>query len=146
MIDHLTLTVSDLDRAIDFYTRALAPLGYGVSMRFEQFVGFGTKRKPVFWIKPGSPTQPMHIAFAAASRGDVEGFYRQALAAGATDNGPPGLRTDYHPNYFGAFVIGPDGHNLEAVCHAPVPAARAARPKGKPARRRAAVKARRRRR
>ena len=146
MIDHMTLTVSNLDRSIDFYNRALGPLGYGVTMRFEDFVGIGTKRKPFFWIKPGPfPTQPMHIAFVARSRGDVEKFHREALAAGARDNGPPGLRPDYHPNYFGAFVIGPDGHNLEAVCHDPVPAARS-RKKARPTRARRSQAASRRRR
>jgi catechol 2,3-dioxygenase-like lactoylglutathione lyase family enzyme len=122
MLDHLTLTVADLERSIAFYTRALEPLGYGLTMRLEGFVGFGTKRKPFFWIKSGpTPTQSMHIAFVAPSRADVDRFHQAALAAGARDNGPPGLRPDYHPHYYGAFVIDPDLHNLEAVSHFPPP-------------------------
>ena len=129
MIDHLTLTVRDLQRSVAFYSRALAPLGYGVSMRFEQFVGMGTKQKPAFWLKPGpTPSTPMHLAFVAPSRTGVDGFHAEALGAGAQDNGPPGLRPHYHRHYYGAFIIDPDGHNIEAVCHAP-PAAPKPAPK-----------------
>jgi catechol 2,3-dioxygenase-like lactoylglutathione lyase family enzyme len=121
MIDHLTLTVRDLPRSIAFYTRALAPLGYGVTMRFENFVGLGTPKKPFFWLKSGPvPTQPMHLAFVAPSREAVDRFHAEALAAGAQDDGPPGLRPHYHPNYYGAFVVDVDGHPIEAVCHTPV--------------------------
>jgi catechol 2,3-dioxygenase-like lactoylglutathione lyase family enzyme len=120
MIDHLTLTVRELERSIAFYTRALLPLGYGVTMRFENFVGLGTPKKPFFWLKPGAvPTQPMHLAFVAPSRQAVDAFHAAALAAGAHDDGPPGLRPHYHPHYYGAFVVDPDGHPIEAVCHAP---------------------------
>jgi catechol 2,3-dioxygenase-like lactoylglutathione lyase family enzyme len=125
MIDHLMLTVRDVERSIDFYTRALAPLGYGVAMRFEKYVGFGTKQKPSFWISPGPTSLPrLHIAFRAEARADVDRFYQEALAAGGRDNGAPGLRADYHPHYYGAFVIDPEGHNIEAVCHTPAPSAR----------------------
>ena len=120
MIDHLTLTVRDVPRSIAFYTRALAPLGYGVTMRFENFVGIGTTKKPFFWLKSGPvPTQPMHLAFVAPSREAVDRFHAEALAAGAQDDGPPGLRPHYHPNYYGAFVVDVDGHPIEAVCHTP---------------------------
>lgn len=119
MIDHLTLTVSDLARSRAFYTKALAPLGYAFRMEFGQFVGFGDSAKPYFWLKQGDPpTQPMHIAFMAIGRAAVAAFHAAALEAGAADNGPPGLREHYHPSYYAAFVIDPDGHPIEAVCHA----------------------------
>jgi catechol 2,3-dioxygenase-like lactoylglutathione lyase family enzyme len=125
MIDHLTLTVRDIERSKAFYKQVLKPLGYGVSMEFEQYCGFGDQ-KPCFWMKPGDPpTQPsMHIAFMAKRRPDVDAFHAAALAAGARDNGAPGLRSQYHPNYYGAFVFDPDGHNIEAVCHRPAGAAK----------------------
>jgi catechol 2,3-dioxygenase-like lactoylglutathione lyase family enzyme len=132
MIDHLTLTVRDVARSIAFYSRALAPLGYGVSMRFENFVGLGTPKKPFFWLKPGpTPTQPMHLAFVAPSRDAVDRFHAEALAAGAQDDGPPGLRPHYHPHYYGAFVVDPDGHPIEAVCHSPAGPKRSAKPAAK---------------
>ena len=136
MIDHLTLTVRDVPRSIAFYTRALAPLGYGVSMRFENFVGMGTPKKPFFWLKAGPvPTTPMHLAFTAPSREAVDRFHAEALAAGAQDDGPPGLRPHYHPHYYGAFVLDVDGHPIEAVCHTPAvskPARKKAPPKRAP--------------
>jgi len=118
MIDHFTLTVPDLARSKEFYRRALEPLGYSVLMDFGEMVGFGDRQKPYFWLKAGpSGTQPMHMAFEAPSREAVEAFYAAALAGGARDNGRPGPRSDYHPNYYGAFVIELDGHPIEAVCH-----------------------------
>lgn len=124
MIDHFTLTVSDLARTRAFYERALAPLGYGVQMEFEGYIGFGARGKPSFWIKAGPmPQSPMHIAFSADDRGKVDAFYAAALAAGGRDDGPPGVRPHYHAHYYGAFVLDPDGHPIEAVCHrAPAPA------------------------
>lgn len=120
MIDHLTLTVRDLQRSRAFYEQALAPLGYRVKMTFQEFCGFGDEHKPYFWLKPGDPpTQPMHLAFRARRRADVDAFYAAALAAGARDNGPPGPRPQYHAAYYGAFVIDPDGHPIEACCHQP---------------------------
>ena len=118
MIDHFTLTVRDLARSRAFYEQALAPLGYAVKKAFPEIVGFGDERKPYFWIKQGPPTQPMHLAFAAKSRAAVDAFHAAALAAGAEDAGAPGLRPHYHSNYYGAFVTDPDGHPIEAVCHA----------------------------
>ena len=117
MIDHMGLAVTDLDASVAFYTRALAPLGYAVVLRFPQVVGFGVAGKPDFWIATGKPTDKLHVAFRATGRGQVRAFYQAALAAGARDNGPPGIREIYHPNYYGAFVHDPDGHNIEAVCH-----------------------------
>jgi catechol 2,3-dioxygenase-like lactoylglutathione lyase family enzyme len=127
MIDHFTLTVPDAVKSRAFYERALAPLGYGVQMEFEGMIGFGAPRKPSFWIKAGPlPQSPMHIAFVAADRAAVDGFHAAALAAGGRDDGPPGLRTHYHANYYGAFILDPDGHPIEAVCHRSPDAPRAA--------------------
>jgi catechol 2,3-dioxygenase-like lactoylglutathione lyase family enzyme len=117
MIDHIGIQVTDLDRSVTFYTQALAPLGYELVMRWEQFAGFGIAGKPDFWIGAGKPTDKLHVAFRAKGRGTVDAFHRAALAAGGADNGGPGLRPQYHPDYFGAFVRDPDGHNVEAVCH-----------------------------
>ena len=119
-IDHLGLAVSDYAQSKAFFSQALAPLGIALVVEFENKAGFGKNGKPEFWFSPASPTQnPMHIAFAADNRAQVDAFYEAALKAGAKDNGPPGLRAIYHPHYYGAFVIGPDGHNIEAVCHRP---------------------------
>ena len=99
---------------------ALAPLGYAMLMEFEQFAGFGVAPKPDFWIGHGAPNGPrVHVAFRADSRAIVDAFHKAAIAAGGRDNGPPGLRPHYHDNYYGAFVLDPDGHNIEAVCHLP---------------------------
>jgi catechol 2,3-dioxygenase-like lactoylglutathione lyase family enzyme len=120
VIDHLTLTVRDFSRSRAFYERALAPLGYRVVMEFGAMCGFGDERKPSLWMKQGDPpTTPQHLAFVAPSRAAVDAFHAAALAAGARDNGAPGLRLDYHPTYYAAFVIDPDGHNIEAVTHRP---------------------------
>lgn len=122
MIDHFTISVADYDGTLRFYTRALKPLGYGPVMTFDGMAGFGPAHKPTLWIKRATPaTTPQHIAFVAASRALVDAFHEAALAAGATDDGKPGLRPDYHPDYYGAFVIDPlNGHPIEAVCHLPV--------------------------
>ncbi|HEY8212266.1 MAG TPA: VOC family protein [Myxococcaceae bacterium] len=129
MIDHFTLTVRDLKASVAFYTAALKPLGYSVKMDFGEFVGFGDTRKPYFFLKPGAVSPaPQHIAFAAANRALVDAFHVAALAAGARDDGQPGLREQYHPHYYGAFVVDPDGHPIEAVCHMPAAAASAPAP------------------
>lgn len=121
-LDHIGLTVSDFVRAKAFYSAALQPLGVKVQMEFPGqnggVAGFG-RCKPEFWISAGAPTSPVHIAFAAPNRAEVDAFYNAAIAAGGKDNGPPGLRPQYHPDYYGAFVLDPDGHNIEAVCHMP---------------------------
>ncbi len=111
--------MTDLEVSIAFYTRALAPLGYVLIMRREYFAGFGVDGKPDYWIAVGKPTDKLHIAFRAKGRAEVRAFYDAALAAGGTDNGRPGIREIYHPNYYGAFVLDPDGHNIEAVSHDP---------------------------
>ena len=119
MIDHIGISVSDLARSLAFYERALAPLGYTVLMKHDQFAGFGAGGKPDFWISVGGRKDRIHIAFRAKGRTDVRAFHEAALAAGGQDNGPPGVRAMYHPDYYGAFVLDPDGHNIEAVCHEP---------------------------
>lgn len=125
-IDHIGFSVRNYERAKAFYTQALAPLGIGPVMEFGSAGGFG-RGKPEFWFGEGkmefqNPDQiavitPLHICLAARSREEVDAFYKAAIAAGAKDNGPPGVRAHYHPNYYGAFVIDPDGNNLEAVFH-----------------------------
>jgi len=120
MIDHTGVSVSSFARSKAFYERALTPLGYSLIMEFGTAAGFGQPPKPDFWIGEGTPNTPaVHIAFRASSRAAVDAFYKAAMAAGGRDNGPPGLRPHYHPNYYGAFVLDPDGHNVEAVCHDP---------------------------
>jgi len=120
VIDHIAVGVSDLAASEAFYRAALAPLGYTVLMEGDDYAGLGVAPKPDFWLGAGSPNvPPVHVAFSAQSRADVDAFYRAAMAAGGRDNGPPGLRAYYHPNYYGAFVLDPDGHNVEAVCHSP---------------------------
>lgn len=120
MFDHIGIVVADLAASKAFYAAALAPLGFGVAMEFESHVGMGPPGRPQFWFGPGAkPSSPLHLAFAAPSRAAVDAFYAAALKAGARDNGPPGLRPHYHSHYYGAFVIDPNGHNTEAVCHAP---------------------------
>ena len=126
MIDHIGFPVSDYARSKAFYEKALVPLGYSLVMEVQQdehdspAAGFGANGKPDFWIGgEGGLERPLHVAFAAEDRATVDAFYRAALAAGAKDNGGPGLRPHYHPNYYGAFVLDPDCHNIEAVCHKP---------------------------
>lgn len=127
MIDHVGFPVSDYARAKAFYLKALAPLGYGLIMEVKQednageaAAGFGRDGKPDFWIgSEGGLNKPMHIAISADDRATVDAFYRAAMEAGGRDNGAPGIRAHYHPNYYGAFVLDPDGLNIEAVCHAP---------------------------
>jgi catechol 2,3-dioxygenase-like lactoylglutathione lyase family enzyme len=120
MIDHTGVLVRDLTKSIAFYEKALAPLGYVMMMKLDDKVaGFGVGGKPDFWIAAGSPTDHIHIAFRAKGRDEVRAFYEAAMAAGGKDNGPPGVREMYHPDYYGAFVLDPDGHNIEAVCHEP---------------------------
>ena len=121
MFDHVGLNVADLDTSRRFFEQALAPLGYQVVMDFSEYgaVGFGTDVDHAdFWVGARDPRGTgTHVAFAAADRATVDGFHAAALAAGGTDNGQPGIREVYHPSYYGAFVIDPDGNNIEAVCH-----------------------------
>ena len=120
MIDHAGVSASDIDKSKAFYKAALAPLGYEPLMESEDAAGFGVAPKPDFWVGQGTPSvSAVHVAFRADTRGQVDAFYRAAIAAGGRDNGAPGLRPHYHANYYGAFVLDPDGNNIEAVCHAP---------------------------
>ena len=128
MIDHVGFPVSDYLRSKAFYNEALVPLGYSLIMEISgghtesrhPAAGFGADGKPDFWIGgEGGLEGSLHIAIVAENRAAVDAFHRAALAAGGKDNGAPGLRPQYHPNYYGAFVLDPDGHNVEAVCHAP---------------------------
>lgn len=127
MIDHTGIVVSDFERSKSFYQQALAPIGYQLMMEFSAAVtghtdvaGFGVPPTPDFWISRGDPNvPPLHIAFGTDKRALVDAFYQAALAAGGRDNGAPGLRPHYHPDYYAAFVLDPDGHNIEVVCHLP---------------------------
>lgn len=132
MIDHIGLTVTDIAAARAFYEAALKPLGITVRMEVTEemtgghgaHVGFGTPDMPFFWIGSGKAANSgVHVAFAANDRATVDAFHQAALAAGGKDNGAPGLRPQYHPNYYGAFVLDADGNNIEAVCHKPEGAA-----------------------
>ncbi len=119
MLDHVTIGVSNVERSIPFYDRALRPLGIErLYAEGESFAGYGSGRKAFFWIGNRAAAQTsVHLAFAAPDRDTVDRFHQEALAAGGQDNGLPGLRPRYHANYYGAFVLDPDGHNIEAVCH-----------------------------
>jgi len=126
MIDHITFGVSDFGRSTRFYDHALAPLGvkrlFDVPLEHSGGVsstGYGDER-PWFWIAEQDATRgKLHVAIEAPDRAAVDAFHREALAAGGKDNGAPGPRPHYHPGYYGAFVLDPDGHNIEAVCHRP---------------------------
>lgn len=118
MLDHVTLRVADFDRSRAFYDAALQPLGLAVVMSEGRAAGYGRDR-PFFWIGEGAGGAGAHVAFAAQDRASVDAFYAAAIAAGGRDNGPPGVRAHYHPTYYGAFVLDPDGNNIEAVRHAP---------------------------
>jgi len=119
LLDHIGFHVRNVEASRRFYLAALAPLGVGVVMEGPFGVGLGRGGKPQLWLSPGEPAAPLHLAFTARNRAEVDAFHAAALAAGGRDNGPPGLRLHYHPNYYGAFAIDPDGHNIEAVCHSP---------------------------
>lgn len=128
MLDHVGFPVLNFAQSRDFYAKALAPLGYTLLREFDLsdmdggdggYAGFGAER-PQFWIGTGTPLSGrLHVAFAARSRAAVDAFYAAAIAAGGIDNGRPGLRPHYHANYYGAFIIDPNGHNVEAVHHLP---------------------------
>jgi catechol 2,3-dioxygenase-like lactoylglutathione lyase family enzyme len=127
MLDHVGIPVSDYRRSKAFFLTALAPLGYDLVLEVaseetggESHAGFGAGNRPQFWIGGGKPIRGrVHFAFIAKDRAAVRAFYEAALKAGGKDNGAPGLRPHYHQNYYGAFVLDPDGHNIEAVCHFP---------------------------
>ena len=126
MIDHMGLTVSNIEKSKEFYAKALQPLGYVLCKNSPRAASFGVRdghgksADPGgdFWLSEGAPMTPrVHLAFNAASRTDVDAFFAASLAAGGIENGAPGLRPHYHPNYYAAFVHDPDGYNIEAVCH-----------------------------
>jgi catechol 2,3-dioxygenase-like lactoylglutathione lyase family enzyme len=128
ILDHIGFGVGDYEHSRAFYSAALAPLGIVLVMEIpaeanvggHAAAGYGRGGEPLFWIGAEGRTEPvMHVAFAARSRAEVDGFHAAALAAGAQDNGAPGLRPQYHPHYYAAFILDPDGHNIEAVCHTP---------------------------
>lgn len=127
MIDHMGIRVGNLAASKRFYDAALLPLGISIIMEVppeltggHHAIGYGASGKPFFWVGDGGPHgEGIHIAFSALSRAQVDAFYHAALKAGGKDNGGPGLRPHYHPNYYGAFVFDPDGINIEAVCHSP---------------------------
>ena len=118
MFDHVGFGVTNLAQSKAFFLQALRPLGVALAMEGPYGVGIGQHGKPSLWLYETKETPaPLQVAFTAGSRAQVDAFYKAALAAGGKDNGAPGLRPHYHANYYGAFVIGPDGHNIEAVCH-----------------------------
>jgi catechol 2,3-dioxygenase-like lactoylglutathione lyase family enzyme len=124
ILDHIGFAVTDMVRSRAFYEKALRPLGISPLLEVtaeqtggEAHCGFG-RDQPAFWIGTGQSLKgTLHVAFTAPSRAVVDAFYQAALAAGGKDNGAPGVRPHYHPNYYGAFVLDPDGHNIEVVCH-----------------------------
>jgi catechol 2,3-dioxygenase-like lactoylglutathione lyase family enzyme len=119
MLDHVTLGITDIARSKAFYDRALRPLGIErLYAEGDSAAGYGANGKAFFWIGMKDAVQSgAHVAFAVEDRDMVDRFHQAALAAGGRDNGQPGLRPHYHENYYGAFVLDPDGHNIEAVCH-----------------------------
>ena len=120
VFDHIGFNVSNFTETKAFLTEALQPLGMVVTQEGEGWVMVGRLGEGQLWFGSFGPCpKPIHVAFAAEDREQVRRFHAAAIAAGGRDNGPPGLRPHYHANYYGAFVIGPDGHNFEAVCHAP---------------------------
>jgi catechol 2,3-dioxygenase-like lactoylglutathione lyase family enzyme len=120
MFDHIGVGVSDLNASKAFFLRALFPLSIAVVMEFSHAAGLGRAHKPSLWLGTAEGTPlPLHIAFAADNRSQVDEFYRQAPLLEARTTAPPGIRPHYHANYYAAFVIGPDGHNIEVVCHRP---------------------------
>jgi len=119
MIDHVAIAVANLERSRKFFEAALAPLGYSVVGEWDGQLGFGRDGKPDFFLYQSSnTTRPIHLAFRAKTRAEVDAFHRAALAAGADDNGAPGLRPHYHATYYAAFVLDHESRNVEAVCYA----------------------------
>jgi catechol 2,3-dioxygenase-like lactoylglutathione lyase family enzyme len=118
MIDHIGLRTQNLAALSRFYQAALKPLGWSLLAEFDGGAGFGDENGPVLWLGASDAASSVHLALAVKSRDAVDRFYAAALAAGGADNGKPGLR-GYAPNYYAAFVIDPDGNNLEALCHQP---------------------------
>ena len=116
MIEHTGLQVTDIEKAKFFYTEALAPLGYKLNMDFGDAAGFKEGGHTSFWVMKATKPAKMHVAFRAKDRKSVQAFHKAALKAGGKDNGKPGLRKDYSPDYYAAFILDTDGNNIEAVC------------------------------
>jgi len=118
MYDHIGLKVKDIDASVRFYEAALAPLGFVLSSRDDSGAGFGPKGAPALWLyaDKNAKTSGTHVALSAKNRAAVDGFHKQGVDAGAKDHGAPGLRADYSPTYYAAFLLDPDGNNVEAVC------------------------------
>ena len=118
MFDHIGLHVRDLTTSISFYTAALAPLGFVLCSRDDTSAGFGPKGAPALWLyaAPKSKPTPIHVAFTSSKRPPVDKFHAAGVSSGGKDNGKPGVRADYSPTYYAAFVVDPDGNNVEAVC------------------------------
>lgn len=116
MYDHIGLKVKDLDAAVRFYQAALEPLGHVLASQEASYAGLGPKGEPALWLYRDSASQAVHVAFRAASRQAVDRFHAAGLRAGGRDNGKPGARKDYGPSYYAAFLLDPDGNNVEAVC------------------------------
>lgn len=120
MLDHISIPVSDIGRSKLFYVQALEPIGFGLLGESDRHAAFGFAHMPYLMVRlADSAPESVHVALTADTRDQVDAFHAAALAAGGTDNGAPGLRTDYHPDYYGAFVLDPDGHNIEVVKHQP---------------------------
>ena len=121
MLDHVTLNVRNFHSSRAFYEQALRPLAYSAVVEWDGGAGFGTGEGGAdFWIaERGDPSAPVHVAFRSPDRATVDAFHEAALAAGGADNGAPGVRAEYHEHYYGAFVLDPDGNNIEAVCNVP---------------------------
>src|SRR5262245_50223591 len=134
MIDHISVRVQDFGRAVEFYKAALAPIGYDVRMEYPGAAGLGAQGMPDLWLmQTQQPLNPTHVALSG-TREAIDAFHTAAIMAGGIDNGLPGLRLDYHPNYYAAYVLDPEGNNIEVVCHVPPgapkkAAAKARRPK-----------------
>jgi catechol 2,3-dioxygenase-like lactoylglutathione lyase family enzyme len=128
MIDHVSVRVQDLSKLVAFYREALAPIGYKVIMEYPGAVGMGSSMPDLWLMQTEQPLNPTHIALSGA-RDAIDAFHAAALAAGGSDNGPPGLRADYHPHYYAAYVRDPEGNNIEIVSHAPPGAPTVAKPK-----------------
>lgn len=116
MYDHIGLKVKDLDAAVRFYQAALEPLGHVLSAHESSYAGLGPKGEPALWLYKDAKTHGVHVAFRAKSREAVDRFHAAGLRAGGRDNGKPGVRKDYSPTYYAAFLLDPDGNNVEAVC------------------------------
>ena len=118
MIDHVGVRVQDFSKLLAFYREALAPIGYQVLMEFPNAAGLGAQGKPDLWImQTDKTTHPTHVAISAANRAHIDAFHAAGVTAGGSDNGPAGLRPDYHPHYYAAFILDPEGNNIEVVCH-----------------------------